>query len=148
MLCVVCLHYTYFFEFVNPYWSNSFQIIKKVKIEVCTRHSPIIISIIFSPLLFILSHMGLTSLVNLSQKSLEKTRIVISRCCIRSYVSRGSPGAPKSLLRKGLRQSSSQNPCHTPRPKSGHIRQISTNKNKIITTATSVKLRRLGYTRR
>ena len=44
-----------------------------------------------SPLLLILSHIGVTSLVNLYQKSLEKTRIVVSRCHIRTYGAGGQP---------------------------------------------------------
>jgi len=44
---------------------------------------------------------------------------------------RGRLRLRKSLPAKGLRQSSPQNPCHTPRAKSGHIRQIITNRNRI-----------------
>ena len=49
------------------------------------------ICILVSPLLLILSHMGLTRLVNLSKKSLQKTRIIVSRCCIRTYGAGGPP---------------------------------------------------------
>ena len=84
--------------------SNSCQIIKKVKIKVCTSASPIIISIIFSPLLFILSHMGVTSLGHSQSEKLRKDTIDVSRCCIRTYDLRGRAGRPKSLPLKDLRR--------------------------------------------
>ena len=104
LLFVVCLHYTYFSLFVKPYFLLSSKIIIKTWKTTKAAALQIINSIFVSPLLLILSHIGVTSLVNLSQKSLEKTRIVVSRCCIRSYVSGGCPARPKSLPPKNLRR--------------------------------------------
>ena len=71
-LFVVCLYYTYIGRFARGHESNSFQIIKKVKIKVCVSAVPNHLNHLFSFVIYIIGY-GFDTLGHFYAKSLENT---------------------------------------------------------------------------